>query len=1061
MSPSLFLTLMALVVLPVWSARDVAGTATLLFRSHFDDESDPYSADLEYHRQSNFKGTLEERVTADLFGTYPPSIENDALFFNSQPGHVHEDYPGFGGGYLSFKPFRLDHNVLFNSEQLPVESNGWLFSWRWMWTADPGLDEADFEGVEGDDFEIIEKYGSPWQAIYSFPTEDRIDNLIVAFRSRRNDINEIAIFAGTDDPFDNQYEDGYWELFGGSLGAPIALWNIGEITVGEWQHFSVQVPVPSPVEYPTFNLAATLMPDDDDDEDWTEDYFIETYSELLAETLNEWLHDDVHHGPLTGNMPYVSETWGAEIPMTWYNWTAEDFMIEITRWDEEEGHIEFTLCFLWDLEVELDWVITRDVFDLIQVYPWLLENDHETAEDWREARDDPDEDESEIDVDVFVGSDIYINSTFDEWDVVMFPNRIPTYKFALWINGERMGDPSFPDNDVDQLYQDFVELGAFTSFLAGKFGSGDVEPEDWVLGEDLHYASFEDQVSARYCYTGPEDDGEDIQYLFGFYFWEELEQGDDVPEYVIPQQLEFHYRYYNASFDQFNHVDNCQLSVAIRILPLEDAFEPLVLNTDLPEDEPEDNGNEFPFGDDETSRKRVSSQKRVVNEDFDEPFAGPYLWVGAHPGYWLGGPTGAIGVLQNVYLDDLTIYATTGEFGLSDTEETFVLWLANCGDGELDDWEECDADDPTCTNDCECQLRWIPDGNIGCTLCGNGRVDVGEMCDYAQDENCADDCSGCVDEDMIMTEGGVCTLCGNGILNEEVGEKCDFASDENCFEDCSGCTGFLQPRGDDEGTCFACGDGLLQPGEVCEVSLTPHICASDCSGCSNNYVPDEFGACVLCGNGILDEGEVCDIALPEWFTTLTVDSELAIDPTLVSACNRDCSGCADKKNEIPDGMGGCTRCGNRKLDAGEVCDASFPHCASDCSACEDNTLPSDDSLGSCTTCGNGVLEESEDGEDGEACDPSVDENCADDCSGCISPYYLAPGGVCLLCGNGFLDDGEVCDSVHEGCSACLQCDDGYEIDLDEESNPTGRCVPASCEDAETEDGSECTCQEKK
>jgi len=96
--------------------------------------------------------------------------------------------------------------------------------------------------------------------------------------------------------------------------------------------------------------------------------------------------------------------------------------------------------------------------------------------------------------------------------------------------------------------------------------------------------------------------------------------------------------------------------------------------------------------------------------------------------------------------------------------------VCQCGNGKLDDGEECDwslaAQKDCCSADCK-----------GC-ICGNGKLDEGEQCDFnipSQLECCSKECQGC--------------LCGNGVLDE--GEACDPVlaekNGECCNPDCTPC----------------------------------------------------------------------------------------------------------------------------------------------------------------------------------------------------------------------------------------------------------------------------------
>jgi hypothetical protein len=146
-----------------------------------------------------------------------------------------------------------------------------------------------------------------------------------------------------------------------------------------------------------------------------------------------------------------------------------------------------------------------------------------------------------------------------------------------------------------------------------------------------------------------------------------------------------------------------------------------------------------------------------------------------------------------------------------------------CGDGILDDGEECD--DGAANSDTE------PDAcRTDCTLpyCGDGVIDDGEMCD-----------DGPANSD---TQPGACrtdcTLpyCGDGILDD--GEECDDGAANSdtepnaCRTDC---------------TLPYCGDGIIDDGEECDDGAAnsdtePGACRTDCTlpptggeGCTPGY----------------------------------------------------------------------------------------------------------------------------------------------------------------------------------------------------------------------------------
>ena len=110
-------------------------------------------------------------------------------------------------------------------------------------------------------------------------------------------------------------------------------------------------------------------------------------------------------------------------------------------------------------------------------------------------------------------------------------------------------------------------------------------------------------------------------------------------------------------------------------------------------------------------------------------------------------------------------------------------------------------------------------------LCGNGTVDPGEECDDAGET------AGC---------DGDCTFpaCGDGVLNATAGEACDDGNrigGDGCSADCLS----------DE----TCGNGVVDPGEICDDAGESLGCDSDCTAAA-------------CGDGVVNAaaGEACDDA---------------------------------------------------------------------------------------------------------------------------------------------------------------------------------------------------------
>ena len=141
-----------------------------------------------------------------------------------------------------------------------------------------------------------------------------------------------------------------------------------------------------------------------------------------------------------------------------------------------------------------------------------------------------------------------------------------------------------------------------------------------------------------------------------------------------------------------------------------------------------------------------------------------------------------------------------------------------CGDGTVDDGEECDdgaANGPSgaCKSDCTTNV------------CGDGDQGPDEQCDAGPDNNdnglCKSDCT--------------TAACGDGIV--QPGEGCDDGNTDDGDE----CTNQCK--------LASCGDGELQPGEECDDGNVDNTdtCTDAC------LLP-------LCGDGYLqpDAGESCD-----------------------------------------------------------------------------------------------------------------------------------------------------------------------------------------------------------
>lgn len=141
-----------------------------------------------------------------------------------------------------------------------------------------------------------------------------------------------------------------------------------------------------------------------------------------------------------------------------------------------------------------------------------------------------------------------------------------------------------------------------------------------------------------------------------------------------------------------------------------------------------------------------------------------------------------------------------------------------CGNGIVEGLEQCDlgsgnSDNAGCTPACEL------------AVCGDGLVYIGE-------EDCDDGSNG--DPDDGCTDDCTTPACGDGYLQASLGEACDGADfgDQTC--EGLGWSGGALTCVDcqlDESTCVGCGDGELEPGELCDDGNTRggDGCEADCT----------------------------------------------------------------------------------------------------------------------------------------------------------------------------------------------------------------------------------------
>jgi cysteine-rich repeat protein len=315
----------------------------------------------------------------------------------------------------------------------------------------------------------------------------------------------------------------------------------------------------------------------------------------------------------------------------------------------------------------------------------------------------------------------------------------------------------------------------------------------------------------------------------------------------------------------------------------------------------------------------------------------------------------------------------------------------SCGDGVLDPAEECDDGQRSDGDGCDrlCRLEPCrPDAVLGTLPLGTA---VTRPLDLSQ---AADRWSACgagpeavvgfelpVRANLVASVTrthevalGLYRNVGSRVCTDEL-VRCGYLGGTTSvtFDDLAAGSYYLVPEATPESlfeplsytltaevTAPRCGDGRLDPGEICDDgnSLSGDGCSSDCR--SNE----------VCGNRVVDQtaGEVCDNG-----------NQVSGD-----GCSADCQSDETCGNGIVDGLEACDdgnhlagdgcstscdsteSCGNGRIDPGEKCD-------------DGNQLPGDGCSADCQsdeTCGNGIVDGLEACDDGNR---AAGDGCSDRC----------------------------------------------------------------------------------
>src|SRR6185295_11833124 len=182
--------------------------------------------------------------------------------------------------------------------------------------------------------------------------------------------------------------------------------------------------------------------------------------------------------------------------------------------------------------------------------------------------------------------------------------------------------------------------------------------------------------------------------------------------------------------------------------------------------------------------------------------------------------------------------------------------------------------------------------------CGNGIVDVGETCDPLS--SCPMTCPqmGCTLRSLAG--GGTCQAqC------QTSGTQMSCANNDACCP--TGCNAV-----NDNNCSAVCGNGVLEPGELCEGTMCPTSCPNQ--GCTIRALQGTG-----CQRQCVDAGTI------------------ACGTNNDSCCPAGCTAMSDSD---------CAGCGNGRIEAGETCDPP-----GSCPSCDDqNNCTTDSQTGSASTC---------------------------------------------------------------------------------------------------------------
>ena len=364
--------------------------------------------------------------------------------------------------------------------------------------------------------------------------------------------------------------------------------------------------------------------------------------------------------------------------------------------------------------------------------------------------------------------------------------------------------------------------------------------------------------------------------------------------------------------------------------------------------------------------------------------------------------------------------------------------VSKCGNGVVDDGEECDDGEDNGKKVCEYGKQSCTVCSATCekdegtkSYCGDERIDVrnGEKCDDGNYNgkygHCNTKCS------------GLAAHCGDGNIDSANGEKCDYGTaNGKCAYGETSCRTCTTSCNLGEGKTSYCGDQKIDAtnGEACDDGNKDDgdYCSSDCHTVTGR-----------CGDGTIQSNEECDEGEDNGGT------DCAYGETSCSVCTSECKTAAGLTSYCGDG--------NTDETNGEVCDRGSGNGETNClygeTECVLCTVECQEYQGIASFCGDGNIDTA----NGEACDNASDNgivNCAygeKSCNVCTAECQTA-AGITSYCGDGIIDadNNEICDAgVDNGTDGlCNSTCDSRNVQSDNDP------ISADEEAVETDDSSE-------